>query len=216
MADFPTSFTSTPETLTSGTGIRGDESLKRLHEKGYTVATGLTEYYAGAVGVMGSQKHIREYCPKDGTNKRFGSLESTEQWLQKGGGRGMFLLLEGEGKGAMLAGYGWTGFGPCDELPDHPITSAYRIGERALGKGLSGDFVQVVVSATNTLYAPSEGIGLETWQSNAAASLYPKIGFELVTQAPEPEMRPSMREDAIDGEVEDLRLYMGYPEELLT
>ncbi len=216
MANFPTTFTDSPEILRGGIGVRGDRSLQRLEERGLYVAAGLSEYYAGAVGVMGSQPHIREYCPKDATNKRFGTLTSIEEWLQKGGGRGMFLLLEGAVRGATLAGYSWTGPGPCDELPDHPITSAYRIGERAQGKRLSGDFVQVVVSATNALYAPNEGIGLETWQSNKAASLYPKIGFELVTQAPEPEMRPSLREDAVDGKVEDLRLYMGYPGDLLA
>ncbi len=216
MANFPTTFTQSPETLFDGIGSRGDESLARLRERGFTVAAGLSEYYAGAVGIMGAQKHIVEYCPKDATSKRFGTLASTEEWLQKGGGRGMFLLLEGEGGDGALAGYGWAGMGPCDELPDHPITSAYRIGESARGQRLSGDFVQVVVSATNALYAPDEGIGLETWNRNPAARLYPKVGFELVHESPQWELRPTLEPNCVDNKTWDRRLFMGYPCELLA
>lgn len=216
MATYPTGFAERVENLECSIGGRGDEALAQLGKRGFTVATGLTEYYAGAVGVMGFQPHIREYCPKDSTNKRFGTLKSTEKWLQKGGGRGMFLLLQGEGRNATLEGYGWTGVGLTEELPDHPITSAYRIGARALGKGLSGNFVQVVVSGTNTLYAPKEGIGLETWSSNHAASLYPKVGFEPIAEATEDELRPTLSSDATNGKVLDRRLYMGYPADLLA
>lgn len=216
MASFPTGFTERTETLDGGIGQRGDTALARLREKGYTVATGLTEYFAGAVGVMGYQSHIREYCPKDSTESRFGTLPSTEKWLQKGGGRGMFLLLQGDGINAQLEGYGWTGVEACDELPDHPITSAYRIGERGQGQGLGKDFIQVVVSGTNSLYAPSEGIGLETWRSNHAAGMYNKVGFVLLAEAREDELRPTLQPDAVDGKVLDRRLYMGYPSELLT
>lgn len=216
MAHFPTGFTERIETLDGGIGQRGDASLASMQEKGFSVATGLTEYYAGAVGVMGYQKHIREYCPKDATESRFGTLASTAKWLQKGGGRGMFLLLRGEGDNAQLEGYGWTGVEVCSELPDHPITSAYRIGERGQGNGLGKDFVQVVVSGTNALYAPNEGIGLETWRSNLAARMYPKVGFVPLAEAPEDELRPTLQPDAIGGKVLDRRLYMGYPSELLA
>ena len=216
MASYPTGFTERAEPLNGGIGQRGDSALGRLREKGFTVATGLTEYFAGAVGVMGYQPHIREYCPKDATESRFGTLQSTEKWLQKGGGRGMFLLLRGEGKGAQLEGYGWTGIEPCKELPEHPITSAYRIGERGLGQGLGKDFVQVVVSGTNAIYAPSEGIGLETWRSNHAASLYPKVGFVALAEAPQDEFRPTLQLDAVDAKILDRRLYMGYPGDLLA
>ena len=216
MTSFPTDFAERTETLDGGIGQRGDAALERMKEKGFTIATGLTEYFAGAIGVMGYQGHIREYCPKDSTEARFGTLQSTEKWLQKGGGRGMFLLLRGEGNNAQLEGYGWTGVEPCDELPDHPITSAYRIGERGQRQGLGKDFVQAVVSGTNTLYAPGEGIGLETWRSNHAASLYPKVGFVAISEAPEDELRPTLSPMAIDGKVLDRRLYMGYPSELLV
>ena len=161
MALYPTEFAENVEQLDVGIGERGNAALNRLHEKGFSVATGLTTYYAGAVGVMGYQHHIREYCPADATESRFGSVASTEKWLQKGGGRAMFLLLKGEGDDAQLEGYGWTGVDAHGALPDYPITSAYRIGERALGKGLAKDFAQAVVSGTNALYAAGEGIGLE-------------------------------------------------------
>jgi hypothetical protein len=216
MASFPSGFVERAEILDGGIGQRGDAALARMREKGYSVATGLTVYFAGAVGVMGYQESIREYCPKDATESRFGTLQSTERWLQKGGGRGMFLLLRGEGNNAQLEGYGWTGVEPCDQLPEHPITSAYRIGERAQGQGLGKDFVQTVVSGTNVLYAPGEGIGLETWRSNHAASLYPKIGFIAIAEAAEDEPRPTLSPDAVDGKVLDRRLYMGYPSELLA
>lgn len=216
MASYPTGFAERTTVIDGGIGQRGDAALARLLEKGFMVATGLTEYFAGAIGVMGYQPHIREYCPKDATESRFGTLASTEKWLQKGGGRGMFLLLRGKGENAQLEGYGWTGVEVCNELPDYPITSAYRIGERGQGKGLAKDFVQVVVSGTNTLYAPNEGIGLETWKSNHAASLYPKVGFVALAEAPEDELRPTLNPDATDGKVLDRRLYMGYPRELLA
>lgn len=216
MASFPTGFAERTEVLESGIGKRGDAALARMRGKGFFVATGLTEYFAGAVGLMGYQSHIREYCPKDATESRFGTLESTRKWLQKGGGRGMFLLLRGEVNNAQLEGYGWTGVEPCVELPDHPITSAYRIGARAQGKGLAKDFVQAVVSVTNALYAPGEGIGLETWRSNHAARLYPKVGFVALAEAADDELRPTLSPHAIFGEVLDRRLYMGYPTELLV
>jgi hypothetical protein len=216
MAQYPTGFAERTETISGGVGQRGDAALARLHEKGYTVATGLTEYYAGALGVMGYQSHIREYCPKDATESRFGTLQSTENWLQKGGGRGVFLLLKSEGSSARLEGYGWTGVEACDKLPNHPITSAYRIGERGLGKGLGKDFIQAVVSGTNALYAPGEGVGLETWRSNHAAGMYPAVGFIALAEAPEDELRPTLQPDATDGKLLDRRLYMGYPTELLA
>lgn len=215
MAGFPNKFTDVATILEPGIGERGDAALARMREKGFSVAVELTEYYAGAVGVMGYQQHIREYCPKDATEARFGSLTSTERWLQKGGGRAAFLLLRGDQNGAPLEGYGWTGVELCDQLPDHPVTSAYRIGERGQGQGLAKDFVQIVVSGTAHLYAEGKGIGLETWRSNGATSLYPKVGFELVAQAPHSELRPTLDHQAQDGKVLDRRLFMSYPNELL-
>jgi len=211
MASFPTGFVNRVEILEPGIGERGDAALTRLHEKGYAIGLGMTEYYAGAVGVMGYQRSIREYCPKDCTEKRFGTLSSTEKWLKKNGGRAPFLLLK---DGQRLAAYGWSGVEPCDELPDNPITTAYRVSEEFQGKGLGKDFTQVVVSGTRALYAPEEGIGLETWKSNHAAGMYEKVGFTLVHQG-ESEYRPTLDPAALNGKVLDQRLYMSYPDALL-
>jgi len=215
MASFPNGFAERTQTIDNDIGQRGDAALARIREKGYNVATGLTEYFAGSVAIMGYQSHIREYCPKDTTESRFVTLHSTEKWLQKNGGRAMFLLLQGEDDDAQLEGYGWAGLGQCDELPAHPITSAYRLGERVLGLGLAKDFVQVVVSGTNTLYADGEGIGLETWRSNHAAGLFRKVGFTPITEAPEDELRPTLNPDSFRDGVVDRRLYMSYPDNLL-
>jgi hypothetical protein len=221
MATFPNSFAEQITPLKPNLGERGNAALTRLSEKGFIVATGLTPYLAGAIGIMGQQPHIKEYCPKDGTPARFGTQESTRRWLQKGGGRAMFLLMsqavvKDEPMGEKLEGYGWTGVEACDELPDYPITSAYRLGESALGKGLAGDFIQTVVSGTHTLFAPNEGIGLETWKSNHAAGLYIKVGFVPQEQPNEhTELRPTLTADAENGKVMDTRRYMGYPTELL-
>ena len=217
MRSFPNSFVEQVTPLEPTLDDRGNDALKRLHERGFVVAAGLSRYFAGAVGVMGQQEHIREYCPKDPTPARFATEASTAKWLQKGGGRAVFLLLEnvfdkGEEAGQKLGGYGWTGYEPCKELPDHPITSAYRLDEHSLGKGLAGDFIQTVVSGTHALYAPDDGIGLETWNSNHAAALYQKLGFELLAQKDDP--RPTLAPAAENGEVEDTRLYMGYPQSL--
>jgi hypothetical protein len=218
MAHFPTAFTESIQPLTPSIGERGNEALARLQEKGYIVATGLTPYFAGAISIMGQQPHIREYCPKDPTPKRFGTQESTANWLQKNGGRGMFLLLNqvvagDKVVGHLLHGYGWTGLEPCEELPDHPITSAYRLGAAATGKHLAGDFIQSVVFGTQALYAPEGGIGLETWQSNHAAGLYQRLGF-VIQSCREGELRPTLDPTAVNGLVEDTRIYMAYPNEL--
>lgn len=222
MPSFPNTFVESPAPLEPTMDSRGNDALARLNERGFTVATGLTRYYAGAISIMGQQDHIREYCPKDATPARFGTEESTEKWLKKGGGRAVFLLLnqavdKGENVGQQLSGYAWTGYEACDELPDHPITSAYRLGASALGKHLAGDFIQTVVSGTHKLYAPEDGIGLETWNSNHAASLYPKVGFVVQERPDQPsEPRPTLDPDAVDGKVMDTRLYMAYPNELFA
>ncbi len=222
MRQFPTTFQDTVTRLDHTTDDRGNAALQRLHDRGFVVATGLSPFYAGAIGIMGQQQHIREYCPRDATPSRFATLNSTAKWLTKGGGRAVFLLIEKDDKDSsvvdgQLQGYGWTGYEPCDELPNSPITSAYRLGTSALGRKLAGDFIQTVVSGTHTLYAPEDNIGLETWQSNHAAELYRSVGFEIQEQADQqPELRPTLDPLAIDGVVQDTRLYMNYRRDLFA
>lgn len=213
MARFPNQLVSNPNFIRKDISERGDKALAHLREKGFVLAAGLTEYYAGAISIMGEQKSIREYCPKDATPKRFANLPSTKQWLQKGGGRAMFLLLEEQSE--RLAGYGWTGVEPCEELPEHPITSAYRLSETHQGKRLSGDFVVAVAEATRTLYLDDEGIGLETWRSNGAARLYPNVGFDI-RHTGDWEERPTLDvKNHPTGLVFDKRQYMAYDPDFL-
>lgn len=124
-------------------------------------------------------------------------------------------MLRGEVNNAQLEGYDWTGYEPCDKLPDHPITSAYRIGARGQGQGLGEEFVRVIVSGTGALCASDENIGLETWRSNYAANIHARVGFVAITVATEDELRPTIQPDALGEKVLDRRLYMGYPSELL-
>ena len=53
-------------------------ALERLRLRGYDLARGLDQYYAEAVGLMGQQPRISEYCPNDATLKRFADLNSTK------------------------------------------------------------------------------------------------------------------------------------------
>ena len=219
MAEFPSGFVKQPEILEDQLGQLGSVALRGLKDLGYEVAVGLNEYYAGAISVMARQPHIVEYCPNDSTPKRFASLSSTGKWLEKDGGRATFLLLEGPGPldNYQLIGYGWTGYDPRARFIDYPITSACRLGDSGLGRGLAADFIQVVVSATHTLYS-QEALGLETWLSNRAVSIYKKLGFfalESVENLKE-EWRPTLRPDAPNGLTRDKRLHMGYPMEKLV
>lgn len=58
MASYPTRFVDHVETINGDIGQRGNAALTRLREKGFTVAIGLTEYFAGAIGVMAYQRHF--------------------------------------------------------------------------------------------------------------------------------------------------------------
>ncbi len=222
MSPFPNEFAKPPEILQPDLGRLGNEALERLNRRGYDVAIGLDEYYAGAISVMAQQSHIIEYCPKDATADRFGSRNSTEEWLRKGGGRAVFLFLEKiedarEELEHQLAGYAWTGYDSMAKFADYPITSAYRLGANALGKKLATDFIQTVVSGTHALFS-QDGLGLETWCSNPAVRIYERLGFfalQAVADLQE-ERRPTLNSKASDSQITDLRLHMGYPQKLLV
>ena len=218
MANFPDRFQK-PVILESPVGNRGGEAWQQLNQRGYDIAFGLDEYYAGAVGIMGRQPHIIEYCPRDATPERFASASSTRRWLQKNGGRAVFLLLEridDDEIDRQLAGYAWSGLSNPALAADYPITSSYRMGANHVGKGLGGAFIQTVVSTTHEMLAESRGISLETWLSNPAVNLYKKLGFMVLEQESYRKgLRPSLKPEAVNGRVEDTRLHMGYPPKLL-
>lgn len=214
MSNFPKEFTKQPEVLDQDLGSLGNEALKKLNLKGYDVALGLNEDYADAISVMARQLHIVEYCPKDKTQKRFASRDSAEEWLGKASGRAVFLFLKKIEDDHQLAGYAWSGYDQNLEMAEYPITSAYRLGVNALGRGLAADYIQTVVSATRALLT-NESIGLETWQSNPALHIYKKLGFFVLKHSLK-EWRPTLDLEAENGQVQDQRLYMGYPDNFLV
>ena len=212
MEAFPDKLADELERLDGGLDDPGNGALRELGARGYEVAVGLDEYFAGAISVMARQEHIVEYCPGDATDRRFATLESTERWLRKAGGRAVFLLLQKSAGGlpaGRLAGYGWTGYEDQPKFEAYPVTSAYRLGDIALGQGLFAHYVQAVVSATKRLFA-AEGLGLETWRSNARAlSTYENAGFLTLETGPE-ELRPTLK--LPEATVADRRVHMGYPD----
>ena len=219
MIEFPKEFVELPQILEGDLGNRGQAALERLRQRGYQVSSGLNQFYADAIGSICRQAHIREYCPKDASPARFADEASTRNWLRKQGGRAVFLLLSESIEPAQLVGYAWSGLEaePVDE--NYPITTAYRLGQAALGRRLGSDFVQTVVSATATMFAKGRGISLETWQSNQPAiNIYQKLGFFVLeaSQASVEEWRPTLKVSAKAGRVKDRRLYMGYPADLLN
>lgn len=226
MRSFPNTFsdgllTVVPDILDR----RGSNAIEKLHSRGYFLVAGLTESCAEELPVIGSDPEIVEYCPKDCTENRFGTLDSTAAWLKKHGGRAAYLLINSTKMSAngdlAIAGYGWSGAEPNEEeYTGQPITTAYRLAKDARGRGLGKPFIQSIVSATRALNT-DEGIGLETWGSNSAAvGSYLKLGFELRATRPDvrPTLRPDTTEDAVivDGWVSDTRLYMAYPDELFV
>ena len=214
MIAFPNTYAETLTPLPADLGEVANAARTRLEDKGFVVMTGLTRNIVNAIGIMGAQRHIREYCPKDAREARFATEVSAEEWLKKPGGREMFILAKRLGLGLRLAGYGWTGPEPCKELPDHSITSAYRLGEESQGQHLGKDFTKLVVHGTAVIHDVDD-IGLETWQSNVkAVGLYEGVGFEFVTKKPG-EKRETLDENVVGGIVLDTRRFYGFPAELL-
>lgn len=223
MSSYPTGFSADLQPLPVDLGERGNEARARLAARGFIVVAGHTEYTAGTVSAIARQPHIKDkMCPKDPTEKRFGSLGSTREWLKKGGGRAMFLLARVATGGVELnidkpvqdqvvvEGYGWTGNEPCDKLPNNPTTFAVRVGENALGNRAAEPFTTLIITGSAALYGAT-GFGLETWEDNTkAVAAYEAAGWQLENRAENEERRLA------DGTVElATRRYYSYPDEYL-
>lgn len=209
MASFPTNYATLSQPLSGGMSEKADEAIDFLASKGFVVLDGFTESLAKNVIQIAKQLHIREYCPRDCTSERFGSIESTEQWLGKE--HAMFILAKDLGdENWQPVGYGWTGPKTTPEVTSGDTTFALRIGEAGIGQKLAVPFSQVILSATKQLYG-GDHIWLETWVSNGAGvHTYKKLGFEEVTK------KPSKRLTLSGESVDDVRLYMSLPDELLS
>ena len=184
MANFPNTFVERMRPLPADLGEAGNEAAASLAERGYVVEAGFTPYLAGAIGQMATQPHIVEFCWKDETAARFESEDSSMLWSGKNGGRAPFgvgRILANDGR--RWVGYDWTGLEPCEELPDHPITSAYRLGQEGLRQGLAVPVIKLIVLGSAALYGhdPTD-VGLETSGSNPAGDKYIVSGFDDVIQ----------------------------------
>jgi ribosomal protein S18 acetylase RimI-like enzyme len=208
MKDFPNNFSETTESLPlDEIGDKGREFAEQLAAKGYEVRHGLTTAFADAITAMANEPAIREYCPKDCT-QRFANREVIQSWLSKK--RATFLLLKNNDQGEQdLVGYGWVGTESSDLIPTGQTTFAIRIGEAGQGQGLATPFAWLIVAGAAAIYGARD-VWLETWQSNGGAvHVYHKIGFQDVAQVEDD--RPT-----ISGQsVKDTRLYMALPNELL-
>lgn len=204
MTDFPDQFDQDTPPLPKELGPAGAEAVQKLAERGYEVRFGLTPEIADSIAVMARQPGIREYCPKD-CSQRFKDRAAMEHWLQKG--RAMFVLIKKEG--SCLAGYGWAGPGSSQHVPGGENTFAVRIGEAGQGQGLAAPFSWLIIAATNVLFGAKD-FWLETWASNGGAvHIYHKIGFETVNE--QADERPTKD----DQTIADTRVYMTLPNDLL-
>jgi hypothetical protein len=240
MANYPNTLAPELQFLTPdmGLGERADTSLAALHERGFVAAVGLTEHHAGALAVISTQRHIAEYCPKDQTLSRFGTLESTRTWIGKDGGRGFVGIYDVVGnEGYPLHLYdvqnmsttdvrmtadGWSGYGKNKHIPGADITTAYRVGQEGLDLarqrrkgpedrfGLGMHLGELVIATGVNLYgADPATVSLETWQSNTGAvGLYERLGFELKAKAPD--TRPTLK--PIGTSIGDNAVYEAYEE----
>lgn len=208
MIDLPIDFSDQTFKLTKeGLDDESIESLSLFESKGYEVHYGLSKDLADQISKMSLEPAIKEYCLKD-WSKRFIDRESTKAWLGKH--RAAFLLVKRENENLILVGYGWTGTSTSPEIPNSENTFAIRIGEIGRGQGLATPFARLIVQGSSKIYGV-KNIWLETWQSNAGAvHVYHKIGFKDVKTTDSFRVRPD------NSEVPDTRIYMTFPNELLS
>jgi ribosomal protein S18 acetylase RimI-like enzyme len=201
MIPFPKTYDSELQTLPAEQmSEAGKQAIESLKTKGYEVCVGLTPEYADAIAVMTQEPSIREYCPKD-SSERFTNRETTAAWLSKE--RATYLLLhKAEDGSTQLAGYGWVGAKQTSHVPGGATTFSLRVSEGHQGKGLASPFSVSMLAAAQAVYDASH-MWLETWASNGGAvHIYHKIGFVDVDEVAD--QRPS-----ISGEqVPDIRIFM--------
>jgi hypothetical protein len=200
MKAFPTSFSDEVDILGPDYDSKTNQALSDLADRGFVILHGLTAELSEQIYRMAREKHIREYCPRDCTEERFGTTESTARWLSKG--QAFFMLAKKTDSGFDVVGYGWSAPKETDKIPRGQTTFAVRLGEAGLGQRLSLPFCKAILGATTGIY----GVGnfwLETWASNAGAvHLYEELGFEKVTEV----RGGRTTTDGLD--IEDTRLFM--------
>jgi ribosomal protein S18 acetylase RimI-like enzyme len=206
MSDFPTGFSTIRPVSTMQAGDQAAAAFRQLAAQNYALHLGLTPEHAAQILTMSQEPAIREYCPKD-SSERFTNRKATEKWLAKQ--RAVFLLFEQNGT-RRLVGYGWAGPAIDSHVPAGRMTFALRIGQAGQGRGLAAPFSWLIIAVTAKRYGVQH-FWLETWASNGAAvHIYHKLGFETVAE------ESSRRPAAVGGTVADTRVYMYLPDKLLS
>lgn len=190
-----------------GLNDEANQSLEKLKDLGYEVHYGLTPEFADELAKLALEPSIQEYCIKDRTS-RFANRDTAQKWLSKH--RAAFLLFKREANEKELVGYGWTGTSANENIRESENTFAIRISEKAQGKGLAAPFATLIIHGSSAVFG-IKNIWLETWQSNAGAvHVYHKIGFKDVLTKQSARTRPD------NSQVPDVRIYMKFPNEMLS
>lgn len=197
--EFPTQIESRASFLLGvDIGEAGSTMVNRLRSAGLYAQLGLTAQLLRSLSTISYEKEVREFCPKDATS-RFSTPALGEEWVSKG--RAMVTISDDLGK---VVAYGWSGPEKNEEIPQAPITTAYRVGKSGANYARNirendptfrmGYALGTLVVATAQLYgAQPDEISLETWKSNKRAiSLYEDLGFELYTEKLELKGRPTL------------------------
>lgn len=207
MVEFPTAFVPKMEVLSPdmGLGAEIDETLQSFQERGIVVGHGLTPRLANSLAESAMQPHIVEFCPSQ--PDRFGDPQLAETW--QGKGRMMVTLNQVKGlenrslsdadlravreEDTYDLAHGWAGLQQNTHIPDADVTTAYRVVECGLHRGLARPLGKMVVDLTTVLYdVEPERVSLETWASNTyAVRTYLKLGFAKLAEAPD--VRPTLQ-----------------------
>ena len=208
----PTTFSDEPINLAQVTlDQQATEAIGRLEQSGFEVTAGLQLADIPFITEISKQNAVREFCPNDLT-KRFGDRGMIERWLQKDGGRAVFLLRDIETK--VIRGFGWAGLKQCDELPDYAATFGVRLDERVSGRGLGRPFIMAIFSGSRVLYGIT-GIWGETWGSNVGAvKTYLRIGAEVVSTTDDWRETIESGTGVVEGKRQDVRLLLKFPDTL--
>jgi len=208
MKPYPNQLSEKPSQLDAKILNTEDQGVyQSLTSRGLKVYAGLDENFVSQLSQLSQEEAIREYCPND-YNVRFKDLDGAKTWISKGR-QAYTLVKENEQNELVVLGYGWAGLEENENAPGGKTTFALRLGVAAAGQGLATPFCRLIIAASHAQFG-SLDFWLETWESNAAAvHIYSKLGFSEVNRIKGERLTTS------GTTIEDTRLYMTLPNELL-
>jgi len=115
---FPKNIVQNPVDLASA--LDNNPFVRMIVDHDLKASAGLTEQLRSQIAEAAHQLHIAEFCPND--HGRFGTAEAARKWQNKG----RELVTIHDETDTLLA-YFWSGVEKNGHLPDHPITTAYRV-----------------------------------------------------------------------------------------